>query len=174
MMRWVADTLMIDRRARGHGWAQSLERVQHAVSSAIADEGAAPPSYGGEKSDIDQPPLDSLIQDVWASVTASECLAELTEGEANSVLFTASINGCRDRIFESLTAVLSLNASGDFGFLAAGAPWQRPSLSFRSVPLDCLPRMRPYLTVLDRAALYWLLDGLQRVVPVHQRLPRRV
>jgi len=49
-------------RARKHGWAQSLERVRHAVSSAIRDEGAAPPPYGGEKSDIDQPPLDSLIQ----------------------------------------------------------------------------------------------------------------
>ena len=55
------------RCARGHGRNQPVEHERHSVPSFPQGEGAAPPSYGGEKSDIDQPPLDSLIQDVWGS-----------------------------------------------------------------------------------------------------------
>ena len=44
-------------------------------------------------------------------------------GNANSVLFTAGINGGRDGMFGSLVAVAPGTPVGDFDFVAAAVPW---------------------------------------------------
>ncbi len=62
-------------------------------------------------------------------------------GDANSILFTAGINGGRDGMFGSLISVAPGTPVGDFDFVAVGVPWPG-SLAMLTMAVAALGLMR--------------------------------